>query len=43
MIQFLQNFIAEMERTRELVKTLNKLQLLTPRTLQLTHPSGENF
>lgn len=43
MIQFLQNFTAEMERTRELVKALNALQLLTPRTLQLTHPSGESF
>lgn len=43
MIQFLQNFTHEMERTRELVKALNELQLLTPRTLQLTHPSGESF
>lgn len=43
MIQFLQNFTHEMERTRELVKALNALQLLTPRTLQLTHPSGESF
>lgn len=43
MIQFLQNFTVEMERTRELVKALNELQLLTPRTLQLTHPSGESF
>ncbi len=43
MIQFLQNFTHEMERTRELVKTLNELELLAPRTLQLTHPSGESF
>lgn len=43
MIQFLQNFTHEMERTRELVKALNELKLLTPRTLQLTHPSGESF
>lgn len=43
MIQFLQNFTHEMERTRELVKALNELELLTPRTLQLTHPSGESF
>lgn len=43
MIQFLQNFTQEMERTRDLVKTLNELELLTPRTLQLTHASGENF
>lgn len=43
MIQFLQNFTQEMERTRELVKALNELQLLTPRTLQLTHASGESF
>ncbi|MBM7063199.1 SapC family protein [Pseudomonas sp. UL073] len=43
MIQFLQNFTREMERTRELVSTLNTLELLTPRTLQLTHPSGESF
>jgi hypothetical protein len=43
MIQFLQNFTHEMERTRELVKALNELKLLTPRTLQLTHASGESF
>ena len=43
MIQFLQNFTHEMERTRELVEALNELQLLTPRTLQLTHASGESF
>lgn len=43
MIQFLQNFTHEMERTRELVNALNELQLLTPSTLQLTHASGENF
>lgn len=43
MIQFLQNFTHEMERTRELVSALNELQLLVPRTLQLTHPSGESF
>ena len=43
MIQFLQNFTHEMERTRDLVKALNELQLLVPRTLQLTHSSGESF
>lgn len=43
MIQFLQNFTHEMERTRELVKVLSELQLLVPRTLQLTHTSGESF
>ncbi|WXL26199.1 SapC family protein [Ectopseudomonas mendocina] len=43
MIQFLQNFTHEMERTRELVKALNDLELLVPRTLQLTHTSGESF
>ncbi|UVE18468.1 SapC family protein [Pseudomonas sp. LS44] len=43
MIQFLQNFTAEMQRTRELVTTLNDLQLLSPRSLQLAHGSGETF
>ncbi|UVE17600.1 SapC family protein [Pseudomonas sp. LS44] len=43
MIQFLQNFTHEMERTRLLVSTLNELGLLTPRNLQLTHANGESF
>jgi hypothetical protein len=43
MIQFLQNFTAEMDRTRNFVKLLTELELLTPRTLQLTHDSGETF
>lgn len=43
MIQFLQNFTAEMERTRLFVAKLNELELLAPRTLKLTHSSGETF
>lgn len=43
MIQFLQNFTTEMDRTRAFVKLLTDLELLTPRTLQLTHDSGEAF
>jgi hypothetical protein len=43
MIQFLQNFTAEMERTRAFVAQLNALELLSPRTLKLTHKSGETF
>lgn len=43
MIQFLQNFTAEMDRTRAFVKLLNELELLSTRTLQLTHESGETF
>lgn len=43
MLQFLQNFTFEMERTRQLVTKLTELELLVPRTLQLTHPSGESF
>jgi hypothetical protein len=43
MIQFLQNFTAEMERTRLFVTKLNELELLIPRTLKLTHASGESF
>lgn len=43
MIQFLQNFTGEMERTRAFVARLNELELLVPRTLQLTHASGETF
>lgn len=43
MIQFLQNFTAEMERTRLFVDKLNALQLLSSRTLKLTHNSGESF
>ena len=43
MIQFLQNFTAEMQRTRQFVATLNELELLAPRTLKLAHASGENF
>ncbi|WP_287028208.1 SapC family protein [Pseudomonas sp. UBA6310] len=43
MIQFLQNFTAEMERTRLFVAKLNELELLSSRTLTLTHASGETF
>jgi hypothetical protein len=43
MIQFLQNFTAEMQRTRAFVSLLSELQLLAPRTLKLTHTSGETF
>lgn len=43
MISFLQNFSAEMERTRQFVATLEELGLLAKRTLQLTHASGETF
>ncbi len=43
MIQFLQNFTAEMERTRLFVNLLNEFELLAPRTLQLTHNNGESF
>lgn len=43
MIQFLQNFTAEMERTRRFVAKLNELELLAPRTLKLSHTSGESF
>lgn len=43
MINFLQNFSAEMERTRRFVLKLEELGLLAKRTLQLTHASGETF
>ncbi|MCQ4314340.1 SapC family protein [Pseudomonas stutzeri] len=43
MIQFLQNFTAEMERTRLFVAKLNELELLSARTLKLNHTSGESF
>lgn len=43
MIQFLQNFSAEMERTRAFVEKLHELELLQPRTFKLTHSSGESF
>lgn len=43
MIDFLQNFSAEMERTRLFVLKLEELGLLAKRTLQLTHSSGETF
>ncbi|WP_313518839.1 SapC family protein [Pseudomonas sp.] len=43
MIQFLQNFTTEMERTRLFVAKLNELELLSNRTLKLTHTSGETF
>jgi len=43
MIQFLQNFTAEMERTRAFVEMLNAFELLSPRTIKLTHSSGESF
>jgi hypothetical protein len=43
MIQFLQNFTAEMDRTRVFVSLLNEMGLLANRTLRLTHDSGETF
>lgn len=43
MIQFLQNFTAEMHRTRELVSVLQEMELLESRTLKLTHIGGETF
>lgn len=43
MIQFLQNFTAEMHRTRELVSVLQEMELLESRTLKLTHVGGETF
>ncbi|PKM30313.1 MAG: SapC family protein [Gammaproteobacteria bacterium HGW-Gammaproteobacteria-11] len=43
MITFLQNFTAEMQRTRNFVAQLQALKLLAPRTLKLTHVSGESF
>lgn len=43
MIQFLQNFTAEMQRTRAFVNMLTELGLLASRTLKLTHVSGESF
>jgi len=43
MIQFLQNFTAEMQRTREFVNVLQEMELLESRTLKLTHVSGETF
>lgn len=43
MIQFLQNFTEEMKRTRGFISKLQQLQLLAPRTIQLTHNSGQRF
>ena len=43
MIAFLQNFTVEMQRTRQFVTRLQELGLLVPRTLKLTHVSGESF
>lgn len=43
MIQFLQNFTAEMQRTRAFVSMLTEMGLLASRTLKLTHVSGESF
>ncbi len=43
MIQFLQNFTAEMERTRAFVEKLHALELLSPRAIKLSHSSGESF
>lgn len=43
MVQFLQNFSDEMNRTRRFVTRLNELQLLHSSTIQLTHSSGETF
>lgn len=43
MIQFMQGFTAEMQRTRDFVEALKALDLLVARTLKLTHASGESF
>ncbi|MDU9416244.1 SapC family protein [Pseudomonas sp. zfem005] len=43
MIQFLQNFTTEMERTRRFVDKLNELELLSTRSLKLSHSNGESF
>ncbi|TLX64092.1 SapC family protein [Stutzerimonas nosocomialis] len=43
MIQFLQNFTTEMERTRLFVDKLNEYGLLENRTMKLTHRDGESF
>jgi hypothetical protein len=43
MIQFLQNFTKEMERTRQFVDKLNELGLLEGRSLKLSHRNGEQF
>lgn len=43
MIGFLQNFTKEMERTRRFVEILKHFDLLEPRSLKLTHRSGNQF
>ncbi|WP_373185940.1 SapC family protein [Halopseudomonas sp.] len=43
MISFLQNFNAEMQRTRRFVTQLQAMNLMVPRTLKLTHTNGESF
>ncbi len=42
-VRFLQNYAFEMKRTQEFVSRLKALNLLQPKTLQLTHSSGQNF
>ncbi len=43
MIRFLNNFTAEMERTRQFVAKLAEFELLSPRSLRLNHSGGESF
>ena len=43
MIQFLQNFTNEMERTSRFTDVLKKLDLLESRSLHLNHRNGESF
>lgn len=43
MIQFLQNFSNEMQRTRQFVNKLAELELLKTHAIQLKHTSGETF
>lgn len=43
MIQLMQSFTAEMERTKLFVSKLQDLGLLTSKSLQLTHTSGQSF
>ncbi|MBO9717196.1 MAG: SapC family protein [Pseudoxanthomonas sp.] len=43
MIRFLHNFTAEMERTRQFVAKLDEFELLTQRSMRLSHSGGESF
>ena len=42
-IEFLKGFTAEMNRTDDFVKTLNTMELLTRKTLNLKHPDGSTY